>query len=143
MQENITVYAKTLEADGDVFGKDHTCKVLKQLFETIVAHVKSCSGSQILHAKGLCTGHEDDYLKVNFVSDKGGVNASGAWQHQPARICLTLNVIAMGISFQALEGKIGSALANHTHRFVVLADHREAEHQPLLPFTAAHEKKRF
>ena len=140
MQENIMVYAKTLEADGAVFGSDHTRRALKRLIETIVAHVRSCPGSQILHVKGLCTGHVDDYLKINFVSDKGGVKVSGTWQHQPARICLTLNVIAMGISFQTLEGKIASALAHQAQNFVVPADHNKAGHHPLPPFTDANEK---
>ena len=140
MQENIVVYAKTLEADDAVFGSDHTRTVLKGLIETIVAHVRSCAGSQILHVKGFCTGHEDDYLKVNFVSHRGGVNVSGAWRHHPARIRLTLNVIAMGISFQPLEGKIASAIAHQAQRFVVPADHGDAGHRPLPPFTAAHEK---
>jgi hypothetical protein len=72
--------------------------------------VNSCSSGLIGHIKGFCTGRRKDYLKISFVSGKGGAEVSGIWIHESTTAELTVNIIVLGFVRQNLNEIIDEAI---------------------------------
>lgn len=110
MTDKPTPYACNLEMSGAAFSSEVTRMVLKRLFLLIASGTKKRRLALIGHIKGFCLGLEKDFLKISFVSDKGGVDISGPWCHGSDRISLTLNIIVVGVSRQELSEIVDEAV---------------------------------
>ena len=110
MQNNITAWSGKFELRDETFSHIFTNVVLRKLLMIITDKLNADPVANIGHIKGICTGHDKDYLKINFVSDSDGVVLSGVWNHKPKTTVLTLNVITMFIAPQDLKEIIHEAV---------------------------------
>lgn len=131
MQNNITVCSDKFELGGAVFSQELTNALFKNLFLTIADSVNSYPKANIAHIKGFCTGHEEDYLKINFVSYSGGVSFSGELRNETDKAGLTLNVIAMCIPHEDLKEIIHEAIRK-IERFCTVKIVPKKERSPVL-----------
>jgi hypothetical protein len=110
MISNLGIFACKFKVSGAKFDLKFTRMIVKQLFLLISSGVKMQHSALIGHIKGFCLGRKKDYLKISFVSDKGGVDMSGFWLHESDRIALTLNVIIIGVRRQELIEIVNEAV---------------------------------
>jgi hypothetical protein len=121
------IYTCSLEVRGATFGSKFTRGIVERLFHLITSGVKMRYSAVIGHIKGFCLGRKYDYLKISFVSDKGGVDVSGPWRHESERIKVTLNVIIFGGRRQDLAEIVNDAVKEIESAYAVNILHEKQQ----------------